>query len=103
MIVDAFTESLEIGLGIPGQVVVGIIHLILSPRNIRNRLLTLSTQPMIPTFVFGWPSGHEVGEYLALDLGAFASCRYPRSGISQITRWDQPPCMSRDFERRRKV
>lgn len=27
---------------------------------------------MIPTFVFGWPSGHETGEYLALDLGALA-------------------------------
>lgn len=24
---------------------------------------------MIPTFVFGWPSGHEVGDFLALDLG----------------------------------
>lgn len=24
---------------------------------------------MIPTFVFGWPGGHETGEYLALDLG----------------------------------
>ena len=28
---------------------------------------------MIPTFVFGWPTGHETGEYLALDLGASAS------------------------------
>lgn len=46
MIVDAFTESLEIGLESPGQVV-----------------------PMIPTFVFGWPTGQETGEYLALDLG----------------------------------
>lgn len=24
---------------------------------------------MIPTFVFGWPSGQEMGDYLALDLG----------------------------------
>jgi hexokinase len=24
---------------------------------------------MIPTFVFGWPTGKEVGDYLALDLG----------------------------------
>lgn len=24
---------------------------------------------MIPTFVFGWPSGKEKGDYLALDLG----------------------------------
>ena len=26
---------------------------------------------MIPTFVFGYPSGQETGEYLALDLGAY--------------------------------
>ncbi|EHS63316.1 uncharacterized protein PGTG_21621 [Puccinia graminis f. sp. tritici CRL 75-36-700-3] len=25
--------------------------------------------PMIPTFVFGWPTGKEVGPYLAVDLG----------------------------------
>ena len=24
---------------------------------------------MIPTFVFGWPTGEELGDYLALDLG----------------------------------
>jgi hexokinase len=24
---------------------------------------------MIPTFVFGWPTGHEEGKYLAIDLG----------------------------------
>lgn len=24
---------------------------------------------MIPTFVFGWPTGKETGDYLALDLG----------------------------------
>lgn len=26
-------------------------------------------QPMIPTFVFGWPTGKETGDFLALDLG----------------------------------
>jgi hexokinase len=26
-------------------------------------------QPMIPTYVFGWPTGDEKGEYLAVDLG----------------------------------
>lgn len=26
---------------------------------------------MIPTFVFGWPTGQEKGDYLALDLGEF--------------------------------
>lgn len=25
--------------------------------------------PMIPTFVFGWPTGQEKGAYLAVDLG----------------------------------
>ena len=37
---------------------------------------------MIPTFVFGWPSGQETGEYLALDLGASAPRRRLRSAIS---------------------
>jgi hypothetical protein len=26
-------------------------------------------QPMIPTFVFGWPTGEETGDFLAVDLG----------------------------------
>ncbi|SCV70073.1 BQ2448_1467 [Microbotryum intermedium] len=46
MIVDAFIETLERGLTQTGQEV-----------------------PMIPTFVFGWPTGKEVGSYLAVDLG----------------------------------
>ncbi|KAF9507028.1 hypothetical protein BS47DRAFT_1352147 [Hydnum rufescens UP504] len=46
IIVAAFEETLELGLQKPGQVV-----------------------PMIPTFVFGWPTGQESGDYLALDLG----------------------------------
>ncbi|KAF4613040.1 hypothetical protein D9613_010927 [Agrocybe pediades] len=46
MIVEAFKESLETGLEEPGQ-----------------------TVPMIPTFVFGWPTGEEKGDYLAVDLG----------------------------------
>ncbi|PCH36956.1 hexokinase [Wolfiporia cocos MD-104 SS10] len=46
MIVEAFKESLELGLSKPGQVV-----------------------PMIPTYVFGWPTGKEQGNYLAIDLG----------------------------------
>lgn len=25
--------------------------------------------PMIPTYVFGWPTGQEKGSYLAVDLG----------------------------------
>ncbi|KJA23961.1 hypothetical protein HYPSUDRAFT_39485 [Hypholoma sublateritium FD-334 SS-4] len=46
MIVEAFKETLELGLEQSGQIV-----------------------PMIPTFVFGWPTGQEKGDYLALDLG----------------------------------
>lgn len=37
-------------------------------------------QPMIPTFVFGWPTGEETGEFLAVDLGMWywvASIRDP--------------------------
>lgn len=26
---------------------------------------------MIPTYVFGWPTGKEVGPYLAVDLGIY--------------------------------
>lgn len=46
MIVHAFEETLDKGLQKDGEIV-----------------------PMIPTFVFGYPSGKETGEYLAVDLG----------------------------------
>ncbi|KAJ7291551.1 hexokinase, partial [Mycena rebaudengoi] len=46
MIVEAFKETLELGLAQPKQ-----------------------TVPMIPTYVFGWPTGQETGDYLAVDLG----------------------------------
>ncbi|EJF58279.1 hexokinase-domain-containing protein [Dichomitus squalens] len=46
MIVEAFRESLELGLSKNGQIV-----------------------PMIPTYVFGWPKGDETGNFLAVDLG----------------------------------
>ncbi|KAG6840485.1 hypothetical protein C0991_006428 [Blastosporella zonata] len=46
IIVEAFKETLELGLAKSKQVV-----------------------PMIPTFVFGFPTGKEVGDYLAVDLG----------------------------------
>lgn len=46
MIVEAFIDTLEAGLKDEGQCV-----------------------PMIPTWVFGWPTGKEVGPYLAVDLG----------------------------------
>ncbi|KAI5118647.1 hypothetical protein M0805_002567 [Coniferiporia weirii] len=46
MITEAFSETLDTGLKKHEQIV-----------------------PMIPTFVFGWPTGDELGDYLALDLG----------------------------------
>lgn len=46
MIVDGFIDVLEKGLEEQGQMV-----------------------PMIPTWVFGYPTGKEVGSYLAVDLG----------------------------------
>ncbi|KAJ3560390.1 hypothetical protein NP233_g10871 [Leucocoprinus birnbaumii] len=46
MIVEAFKDALELGLEKPKQVV-----------------------PMIPTYVFGWPTGKEQGDFLAIDLG----------------------------------
>ncbi|CCM01376.1 uncharacterized protein FIBRA_03426 [Fibroporia radiculosa] len=46
MIVEAFKDTLETGLAKYGEVV-----------------------PMIPTYVFGWPSGKETGNFLAIDLG----------------------------------
>lgn len=32
---------------------------------------TRCEQPMIPTYVFGWPTGEETGEFLAVDLGVW--------------------------------
>jgi hypothetical protein len=29
----------------------------------------LNVKPMIPTYVFGWPTSKEHGDFLALDLG----------------------------------
>ncbi|ORY55751.1 hexokinase [Leucosporidium creatinivorum] len=46
MIVDGFVEVLEKGLAKEGEDV-----------------------PMLPTYVFGWPTGQEKGAYLAVDLG----------------------------------
>ncbi|TNY17550.1 hexokinase-domain-containing protein [Rhodotorula diobovata] len=46
MIVDSFIDVLDRGLAEKGNEV-----------------------PMLPTFVFGWPTGQEKGSYLAVDLG----------------------------------
>lgn len=32
-------------------------------------ILVFVSQPMIPTYVFGWPTGEETGDFLAVDLG----------------------------------
>ncbi|KAF5384407.1 hypothetical protein D9615_003448 [Tricholomella constricta] len=62
MIVEAFKDTLELGLAKPDQVV--LCHVSLRPcRFITNAV------PMIPTFVFGFPTGQEQGDYLAVDLG----------------------------------
>ena len=37
---------------------------------------------MIPTFVFGWPSGEEKGDYLAVDLGE--SIPHSTSGLINL-------------------
>lgn len=80
MITNSFRETLDAGLETPGQVVVRTI-LVVSPPIPKHTptpmcLVSPSTdtglQPMIPTFVFGWPSGDESGDYLAIDLGTLA-------------------------------
>lgn len=40
---------------------------------------------MIPTYVFGWPSGQESGNYLAVDLGEYC-CARSILRMSQTTR-----------------
>ena len=40
-------------------------------------------QPMIPTFVFGWPTGKETGPYLAVDLGQLVVLSSLRSTHSE--------------------
>ena len=36
---------------------------------------------MIPTYVFGWPTGKETGNYLAVDLGEFCCLRFTPSHV----------------------
>lgn len=38
---------------------------------------------MIPTFVFGWPTGKERGDYLAVDLGQSRSSRFIHPSFSK--------------------
>lgn len=53
-------------------------------------------KPMIPTYVFGWPSGNETGDFLAVDLG-----RDPHFTVHSSLlrlwriRWYQLACLSR--------
>ncbi len=67
MIVEAFKEALENGLEKRDQVVVRRNASIFT-----HQKLDLSCQPMIPTYVFGWPTGREKGDYLAIDLGTLS-------------------------------
>ncbi|KAG6811771.1 hypothetical protein H0H92_005901 [Tricholoma furcatifolium] len=95
MIVEAFKDTLELGLSKTDQVVslrsprpasppfeasYGIpacsmpfinelLIFFLTLFRLISDLTTSAPQPMIPTFVFGFPTGNEVGDYLALDLG----------------------------------
>ena len=67
-LVALLKEALNRGLEKPDQAVV------------RRRCLTTFSsdlsvmQGMIPTFVFGWPSGNETGNFLAIDLGGVHIC-----------------------------
>ncbi len=64
IIVEEFKEALELGLQKPNQVVVRRDVLL-----IIQSISHFAMQPMIPTYVFGWPTGNEKGKYLAVDLG----------------------------------
>ncbi|SRR6266403_26580 len=53
-------------------------------------------QPMIPTFVFGWPTGEETGDFLAVDLGMWL--RFEPSFLLFLTgvlyyRWNESACV----------
>lgn len=74
MIVEAFKDTLEQGLEEPGQTVVRI-SIVIAMLPTWNSISFV--QPMIPTFVFGWPTGQEKGDFLAVDLGVFSSRDYP--------------------------
>jgi hexokinase len=43
---------------------------------------------MIPTFVFGWPTGEETGDFLAVDLGTWPSTLHywPRLSASTFAK-----------------
>lgn len=60
---------------------------------------------MIPTFVFGWPTGKEKGEYLAVDLGVLRFIRGVKclQYFIFLRRWDQLASMPRVRARGRKV
>lgn len=59
---------------------------------------------MIPTYVFGWPTGQEQGDYLAVDLGKLRLCTWKHPLICVFFfRWDQPARLSRHPYGRRKI
>jgi len=62
---------------------------------------------MIPTFVFGWPTGQEKGDYLALDLGGFLhfpiNITNPLMAYLRDFRRHQPPSMPSDHSGKWKI
>jgi len=67
-------------------------------------------QPMIPTFVFGWPTGEETGDFLSVDLGMWRFDFEPlrffallTTIIGHVIRWDEPAGVSRHPAGERQV
>src|SRR5579863_112345 len=66
---------------------------------------------MIPTYVFGWPTGEEKGEFLAVDLGMclrfepFCAASHPSWAprLVRVERWNEPTCVPRHSAWQRQV
>ena len=93
MIVEAFKESLELGLAKHKQVVVSVSFL-----DMRIHFISTSWsygyQPMIPTYVFGWPTGQEKGNYLAVDLGEYTPVSRLEVHVPILPSWYPPHPLS---------
>jgi Hexokinase len=57
---------------------------------------------MIPTYVFGWPTGNETGDYLSLDLGTSRSIQVIDPYLI-IVRRDESPSLPCHITRRRQI
>jgi hypothetical protein len=65
---------------------------------------------MEPTFVFGWPSRQEQGDFLTLDLGAFEATGYALNLINILFSQAEPiseyvwsPCRGKANSRSHKA